>query len=109
MVDYIFFVPLKECRLLEAYCVVTKVGNDPIICPLDYSAIHEHAGIATKLLQSNTSDIARANSELCTLARLLFPQALIDITSQIIDHLYVSPDTDITLIPFDSLPVKLGS
>ena len=110
MVDYIFFVPLKECRLLEAYCVVTKVGSDPIIGPLDYSAIHEHAGIATKLLQSNTSDITRANSELSTLAQLLFPQALIDIlTSQTIDHLYISPDTDITLIPFDSLPVKLGS
>ena len=110
VIDYIFFVPLKECRLLEAYCVVCKTGQNPIIYVLDYTAIHKQAAIVTNLLQSNTSDVAKANNELAILAQLLFPEAVMkSLTSERIDHLYISPDSDITLIPFDSLPVKLVS
>ena len=110
VIDYIFFVPLKECRLLEAYCVVCKTDHTPIIYKLDYTAIYKQAAIVTNLLQSNTSYVAKANSELAILAQLLFPRAVMErLTSERIDHLYISPDSDITLIPFDSLPVKLSS
>ena len=111
VIDYIFFVPLKECDLLEAHCVVFKTGHTPIICQLDYTAIHKQAAIVTKLLQSNTSDAGHANSELAILASLLFPQAVLEqlTSNERIDQLYISPDSDITLIPFDSLPVQFGS
>ena len=108
VVDYIFFVPLTECRLLEAYCVIFRPGHNPVIHHLDYNAIHKQAAIVTKLL-SSTSNVAKANSELTILAQLLFPQALVEmLASETIDHLYISPDSDITLIPFDCLPVKLS-
>ena len=113
VVDYIFFVPLTECRMMEAFCVVLGTGpsgHNPVIHQLDYNAIHKQAAIVTKLLQSNTSNVAKANNELTILAQLLFPQALVDmLTSDTIDHLYISPDSDISLIPFDCLPVKVSS
>ena len=51
-----------------------------------------------------------ANSELAALAKLLLPQALVErlTSSESINHLYISPDSDITLVPFDCLPVKLS-
>lgn len=99
--------------MMEAFCVVLGTGpsgHNPIIHQLDYNAIYKQAAIVTKLLQSNTSNVAKANNELTILAQLLFPQALVDmLTSDTIDHLYISPDSDISLIPFDCLPVKVSS
>ena len=110
VIDYIFFVPLKECHLLEAYCVACKTGHNPIIYQLDYTAICKQAAMVTNLLQLNTSEVAKANNELAILAQLLFPEAVMQsLTTERIDHLYISPDSDITLIPLDSLPVKLGA
>ena len=49
-------------------------------------------------------------AELTFLSQVLFPQPLLDILSSgDVDHLYISPDSAISQIPFDSLPVQLGS
>ena len=110
IIDYIFFVPLKESRLLEAYCVICKTGHSPIIYELEYADIYKQAAIVTKLLKSNDSDVAMVKAGLAILAQLLLPEAVMkSLISERIDHLYISPDSDITLIPFDSLPVKLSS
>lgn len=111
-IDYIFFAPLKERPLLEAYCVIfTKYIANPIVCELDYKAIHDHASSVKKLANKNAVTPEKINKELALLAKEIFPPSLLHLlsTSQNIHHLYISPDSDIVDIPFDMLPVSLNS
>ena len=110
-IDYIFFAPLRENPLLDAYCVVFEKGKSPIVCELDYKAIRNQAAMVTQLLLSQSSTIqGKVDTELAILAKVLFPQELLDILATgKVSHLYISPDSDIAYIPLDSLPVNLGT
>jgi len=109
-VDYIFFAPLKNCALLDAYCVIFVKA---IICKLDYTAVHRQSAVLSRLLQLlpyNPTLQGKVKVELTTLSQVLFPKPLLDILSSgDIDHLYISPDSAVSQIPFDSLPIQLGS
>ena len=112
IIDYIFFAPLRENPLLDAYCVILVRGKSPIVCELDYKAIRNQSALVAKVLLSQPSSITREriNFELALLAKVVFPQEVLDIlASGNVSHLYISPDSDIAHVPFDSLPVKLGS
>ena len=110
IIDYIFFAPLRENPLLDAYCVIVEKNGCPIICELDYKAVQNQAAVVAQLLLSQSSTTQeKINAELSLLARVLFPQELLDIlASGKVTKLYISPDSDIAHIPFDSLPVNLS-
>lgn len=114
-VDYIFFAPLKENPLLEAYCVVSHEDAVPMVCKLDYRAIHTQAARVTKLLSQTSAGrgattVERINAELTLLAKVVFPQHLVELLStRRVTHLYISPDSDIAHVPIDLLPVSLSS
>ena len=109
-VDYIFFAPLRENPLLDSFCVIFEAGKNPVTCELDYKAIHDQSAVITQLLPSQSPTTReRVNTELARLARIIFPDKLLDILARgNVTHLYISPDSDIAHIPFDSLPVKLS-
>ena len=99
-VDYIFFAPLKKCALLDAYYVIFMKNKFPVVCELELLL----------LLPYNSNLQGKVKAELTTLSQVLFLQPLLDIlTSEDIDHLYISPDSAVSHIPFDSLPIQLGS
>ena len=111
IVDYIFFAPLRENPLLDAYCMIVEKAGSPIVCELNYKAIRNQAAVVAQHLvsQSTSTTQEKINSELSLLARVLFPQELLDIlASGKVTKLYISPDSDIAHIPFDSLPVDLS-
>ena len=111
IIDYIFFAPLRENPLLDAYCVIIEKGGSPIICELNYKAIRNQAAVVAQHLLSQSTPITqeKIDSELSLLTRVLFPQELLDIlASGKVTKLYISPDSDIAHIPFDSLPVDLS-
>ena len=107
-VDFIFFAPLRENPLLDAYCVIYESSKAPIVCELDYRAIRNQAAVVTQVLLSKSSvSQAKLDFELACLARVLFPKELLDIlVAGNISHLYISPDSDIAHIPLDLLPVN---
>ena len=107
--DYIFFAPLRENPLLDAYCVIFETGKDPIVCELNYKAIRDQSALVAKLLASQSAiNQAKVYSELSILAKVIFPQELLDMmASGTIKHLYISSDSDLAHIPFDSLPVSI--
>ena len=109
-IDYIFFAPLKENPLLEAYCVISEGNAIPLVCKLNYKTIHNQAALFTKLMSRALENQKVVNAEFTLLAKLIFPQCLVDIlTSRSITHFYISPDSDIVRIPFDLLPVYIDS
>lgn len=117
-VDYIFFAPLQENKLLEAYCVVFERGNVPMACELDYKAICKQASLVAKLmfdtLELTESVIhkfkERIESDLALLAKLIFPDCLIEcLLSKKVHHVYICPDSDLIGVPIDMLPVSLNS
>lgn len=111
IVDYIFFAPLRENPLLDAYCVIVEKAGSPIVCELNYKAIRNQAAVVAQHLvsQSTSTTQEKIDSELSLLARVLFPRELLDIlASGKVTKLYISPDSDIAHIPFDPLPVDLS-
>lgn len=114
-VDYIFFAPMKENPLLDAYCVVSERGATPQVCQLDYKAIRNQSALVNQLMSSivkgqSAFTSGRINAELSILAKVLLPPCLIEILeSRRINHLYISPDSNIVRIPMDLLPVSLNS
>ena len=111
IIDYIFFAPLRENPLLDGYCVIIKKDGNPIVCELNYKAIRNQAAVVTQNLLSQFASVTqeKINSELSLLARVLFPRELLDVlASGKVSKLYISPDSDIAHIPFDSLPVNLS-
>lgn len=111
IIDYIFFAPLRENPLLDAYCVIIVKDRSPIICELDYKAIRNQAAVVAQHLLSHSSSITweKIDTELSLLARVLLPQELLNIlASGKVTKLYISPDSDIAHIPFDLLPVDLS-
>lgn len=115
-IDYIFFAPLKTNPLLEAYCIIFESGTVPVVCKLDYKAIHNQAALVGRLVSQAMADgskIAqgRINAELALLAKTVFPKYLVELLTSRNDitHLYISPDSDIVGIPIDLLPVSFDS
>ena len=117
-IDYIFFAPLKEDRLLEAYCVVFERDTAPMVCELNYKAIRNQAALVTKQMFDTTelseSTIhrlrGRIESDLAILAQLLFPDRLMErLSSRKFRHMYISPDSVLIGVPIDMLPVSVNS
>jgi CHAT domain-containing protein len=111
IIDYIFFAPLRENPLLDAYCVIVERDGSPIVCELNYKAIRNQAAVVAQHLLSQSTSITqeKIDCELSLLSRVLFPRELLDIlASGRVTKLYISPDSDIAHIPFDSLPVDLS-
>ena len=111
VIDYIFFAPLRENPLLDAYCTIIEKDGHPTICELNHKAIRNQAAVVAQYLLSQSTSVTqeKVNFELSLLARVLFPQELLDrLASGKVTKLYISPDSDIAHIPFDSLPVNLN-
>lgn len=109
-IDYIFYAPLRENPLLDAYCVISDSGKSPIVCELDYKAIRTQSEVVAKQLQPQSSTTqGKVDAVLTLLGRVIFPPKLLEILSSgSVNHLYISPDSDLVHIPFDSIPVDLG-
>ena len=91
--------------------MIFEAGKDPIVCELNYKAIRDQSALVAKLLASQSAiNQAKVYSELSILAKVIFPRELLDMmASGTIKHLYISPDSDLAHIPFDSLPVSIDT
>lgn len=106
IVDYIF-ASLRENLLLDAYCVIVEKDGSPIICELNYKAIQNQVAVVAQHLLSQSTSVMqeKINCELSFLDRVLFPQEIFHIlASGKVTKLYISPNSDIAHILFDSLP-----
>ena len=108
-VDYVFFAPLqKKNKLLEAYCVICRAKEKPIVCNLDFNAIRTHSTKLFYLLSHVSKSDEFLKAELSMLSNALFPKCLLDIfATKSIKRAYISPDFDISKIPLDILPLSL--
>ena len=107
IVDYIFFASLRENLLLDAYCVIVEKDGNPIFCELNYKAIRNQVAVVAQHLLSQSTSVMqeKINCELSLLDRVLFPQEIFHIlASGKVTKLYISPNSDIAHILFDSLP-----
>ena len=66
IIDYIFFVPLRENPLLDGYCVIIKKDGSLIVCELNYKAIRNQAAVVAQHLLSQSALVMqeKINSEL---------------------------------------------
>ena len=73
IINYIFFAPLRENPLLDAYCVIIAKDGNPIICELDYKAIRNQAAMVAQHLLSQSPSLTqeKIDSELSLLAKAL--------------------------------------
>ena len=116
-IDYIFFPGLRSDEILEAYCVVVERDIIPMVCKLNYRAIRAQAALVTQLMFQTLKENetvakfkGRIESELALLARVVFPDRLVEhLSSQNISHLYISLDSDLVGVPIDLIPVSLHS
>ena len=113
ILDYIFFSTFQENLLLEAYCVLIEHKGPPVVCSLDYKALHRLAGVLsvnlTKLRNGGESKSMedRIKLDMSCLAQVLFPKPVHDpLASGRVTHLYLSPDRDIAHLPLASFPLS---
>lgn len=115
LIDYIFFTSTECTTLMEATCIIIQQGNDPVICKLDYSKIRTQSAMAIDILLKarklywSKKDVAytgRVYTELKLLADVLLPDILIrKLLSSEVEHLYVSLEGNLSLVPYSMLPV----
>ena len=115
VIDYVCFVPLTSESSMEACCVITKKGNNPVILDLSFDKIKKQVAVVidvmtkTRGLFWSRKDSAlgdsRLNQELIVLSDLLLPDVLKSMLTNEITQLYVCPDGDIGCIPFGMLPL----
>jgi tetratricopeptide (TPR) repeat protein len=118
VLDYAFYVPLEDESVMEATCVVLRNAHDPVIIDLNYSQIRLqserliHIITQARKLYWNSNDISGNSApllfDLKILTDLLFPDALKQLLVHV-NHIYVSAEGSLALIPFGMLPIDMNN